>query len=79
MWAFGAVVDFIIWLSIAMIWIAIAFLPAKIAARKGTASVPRSVGFDDDHHRPIGSQHQRLPGLHRQRRDHGSAGDTASS
>ena len=35
MWAFGTVVNFIIWLSFAMIWIAIAFWPARIAARKG--------------------------------------------
>jgi cytochrome b len=35
MWAFSGVIDFMIWLSIAMIWIAIAVWPAKIAARKG--------------------------------------------
>ena len=35
MLAFGTVVNFIIWLSIVMIWIAIAFWPAKVAARKG--------------------------------------------
>ena len=35
MLAFGTIVNFIIWISIVMIWIAIAFWPAKVAARKG--------------------------------------------
>ena len=35
MLSFGTIINFIIWLSIAMIWIAIAFWPARVAARKG--------------------------------------------
>jgi hypothetical protein len=35
MWAFIPVIDLIIWLALAMIWIAIAFWPAKVASRKG--------------------------------------------
>ena len=35
MWAFGTVVNVIIWLCLVMIWIALAFWPAKVASRKG--------------------------------------------
>lgn len=35
MWAFIPIVNLMIWLSLAMIWIAIAFWPAKVASRKG--------------------------------------------
>ena len=35
MWAFISIINLIIWLSLAMIWIAIAFWPAKVASRKG--------------------------------------------
>ncbi|HZB43094.1 MAG TPA: hypothetical protein VE487_19135 [Ilumatobacter sp.] len=35
MWAFIPIINLVIWLSIAMIWIAIAFWPAKVASRKG--------------------------------------------
>ena len=35
MWAFIPIINLIIWLSLAMIWIAIAFWPAKVASRKG--------------------------------------------
>ena len=35
MWAFIPIIDLVIWLSLAMIWIAIAFWPAKVASRKG--------------------------------------------
>ena len=35
MWAFGTVINVVIWLSLAMIWIALAFWPAKVASRKG--------------------------------------------
>jgi hypothetical protein len=35
MWAFVPIIDLIIWLSVAMIWIAIAFWPARVASRKG--------------------------------------------
>ena len=35
MWAFSTVVNVIIWLAFAIIWVAIAVWPAKIAARKG--------------------------------------------
>ena len=35
MWAFGTVVNVIIWVSLVMIWIALAFWPAKVASRKG--------------------------------------------
>jgi hypothetical protein len=35
MWAFIPVIDLIIWLALAMIWIAIAFWPARVASRKG--------------------------------------------
>jgi hypothetical protein len=35
MWAFIPIINFIIWLSLAMIWLAIAFWPAKVASRKG--------------------------------------------
>ena len=35
MWAFGTVVNIIIWLSLVMIWIALAFWPAKVASRRG--------------------------------------------
>ena len=35
MLAFGTIVNVIIWLSLVMIWLAIAFWPAKVAARKG--------------------------------------------
>jgi hypothetical protein len=33
--SFGTLINVIIWLSIVMIWIAIAFWPAKVASRKG--------------------------------------------
>ena len=33
--AFGTVINVIIWLSLAIIWIALAFWPAKVASRKG--------------------------------------------
>jgi hypothetical protein len=35
MWAFGTVINVVIWLALVMIWIAIAFWPAKVASRKG--------------------------------------------
>ena len=35
MWAFIPIINLIIWLSLAMIWIAIAFWPARVAGRKG--------------------------------------------
>ena len=35
MWAFIPIINLIIWLSLAMIWLAIAFWPAKVASRKG--------------------------------------------
>jgi hypothetical protein len=35
MLSFGTIVNVIIWLSLAMIWIAIAFWPARVASRKG--------------------------------------------
>ena len=35
MWAFIPIINLIIWLSLAMIVIAIAFWPAKVASRKG--------------------------------------------
>jgi hypothetical protein len=34
-WAFIPIINLIIWLSFAMIWIAIAFWPARVASRKG--------------------------------------------
>jgi hypothetical protein len=37
--SFGTIVNFIIWLSIAMIWIAIAFWPARVASRKGRSFI----------------------------------------
>ena len=39
MLAFGTVVNFIIWISIAIIWIAIAFWPARVASRKGRSFI----------------------------------------
>ena len=39
MWAFGTVINVIIWLSLAMIWIALAFWPAKVASRRGRSFV----------------------------------------
>ena len=39
MLSFGTIVNFIIWLSIAMIWIAIAFWPARVASRKGRSFI----------------------------------------
>ena len=39
MWAFSGVVDFIIWVSFVMIWIAIAFWPARVASRKGRSFI----------------------------------------
>ena len=39
MLSFGTVVNFIIWISIAIIWIAIAFWPARVAGRKGRSFV----------------------------------------
>ena len=39
MWAFIPIIDLIIWLSLAMIWIAIAFWPARVASRKGHSFV----------------------------------------
>ena len=35
MLSFGAIINAMIWLAFAMIWIAIAFWPAKVASRKG--------------------------------------------
>ena len=35
MLSFGTIVNVIIWLALAMIWIAIAFWPARVASRKG--------------------------------------------
>ena len=35
MLAFGTVVNVIIWLALVMIWLALAFWPAKVASRKG--------------------------------------------
>ena len=35
MLAFGTIINVIIWLCLAMIWIALAFWPAKVASRKG--------------------------------------------
>jgi hypothetical protein len=35
MLSFGPIINALIWLSLAMIWIAIAFWPAKVASRKG--------------------------------------------
>jgi hypothetical protein len=35
MLSFGTVINVIIWLSLAMIWIAVAFWPARVASRKG--------------------------------------------
>jgi hypothetical protein len=35
MCAFIPVINLIIWLSLVMIWVAIAFWPAKVASRKG--------------------------------------------
>jgi hypothetical protein len=35
MLSFGTIINVLIWLSLAMIWIAIAFWPAKVASRKG--------------------------------------------
>jgi hypothetical protein len=35
MLSFGTVINVIIWLALAMIWIAIAFWPARVASRKG--------------------------------------------
>ena len=39
MWAFIPIIDLIIWLALAMIWIAIAFWPARVASRKGHSFV----------------------------------------
>jgi len=39
MLSFGTVINVIIWLSLAMIWIAIAFWPARIASRKGHSCI----------------------------------------
>jgi hypothetical protein len=38
-WAFIPIIDLIIWLALAMIWIAIAFWPARVASRKGHSFV----------------------------------------
>ena len=39
MLAFSDVINFIIWLSVVMIWIAIALWPAKVASRKGRSFI----------------------------------------
>ena len=39
MLSFGTIINVIIWLSLAMIWIAIAFWPARVASRKGHSFV----------------------------------------
>ena len=39
MWAFIPTIDLIIWLAFAMIWIAIAFWPARVASRRGRSFI----------------------------------------